>query len=218
MKHISLSIFLLFGFNITIGQSDDFQIIKDVETHFEKRDIGETLDTINGKFGNYWKILNQEEKSLAIKSFEERKNDIQADSSKSTILYLTGKENNVIVEIKGRKKSFTGLRSGFKTIDYETMDSIYDRIEIGKLERNSGNKTVKIIYPDLMRYLLLEIDTSYSSILIWASTIYPMEKSEEEISDNEKTNISTEIPDFIEVMDEELVNVYYEIPKRKHSW
>jgi hypothetical protein len=215
MKHISLSIFLLFGSNISFGQSDEFQIIKNVETHFEKRDIGQTLDTINGKFGNHWKNLSQKVKSLAIKYFEERKKDIQADSSKSTILYLTGKENNVVVEINGRKKSFTGLRSRFKTIDYETMDSIYKRVEIGKLERNSGNKTVKIIYPDLMRYLLLEIDTNYSSILIWASTIYPIEKSEDEISANEKTNISTQIPDFIEIMDEELVNIYYEIPKKK---
>jgi len=144
----------------------------------------------------------------------EKIKDIKADTSNITKLYLTGTENHVILYGKN-KTDLNNLSDSYDAIDwqYESNDSIYSKIEIGRLDRNTGNSKLKIIYPELKRFAILDLDTRYSSIHIHASAIKPKLKLEN--TTHRDTNTNYPVPDFIEVIPDEAIYIFYEIPNRE---
>ncbi|WAC02966.1 hypothetical protein N7U66_04875 [Lacinutrix neustonica] len=222
----TLPIFLIFLLlSLSCKPHKDFQKITNINVEaYPTRNISLELDTLDKKVMSVWRNLTNDKKKDFRNKFKEsraeRIKDIEADTSNMTRIYLTGKENHVIFEGKDRT-DLTNLSDKYEEVDYyyESMDSIYKKIEIGILDRNTGNHKVKIIYPDLKRFAVLDLDTKYSSIHIYTSSIRPKLKIENGTLKNEIINDSIPaIPDSIEVLVEEGVYIFYEIPKRKHSW
>jgi hypothetical protein len=222
----TLTIFLIFLLlSLSCKPHKNFQRITNINVEaYPTRNISLELDTLDKKMMSKWRKLTNDKKKDFRNKFKEsrieRIKDIEADTSNMTRIYLTGKENHVIFEGKDRV-DLINLSDKYEEVDfyYESMDSIYKKIEIGLLDRNTGNHKVKIIYPDLKRFAVLDLDTKYSSIHIYASSIRPKLKIENDTPKNEIiTDSITTFPDSIEILIPEGIYIFYEIPKRKHSW
>lgn len=200
-----------------------FQEITNVNVEaYPTRNISIKLDTLDKRVTKIWNKLKNDEKKDFMSKIEdsriERIKDIKADTSEITRIYLSGNEDHVVFYGKDRN-DLTNLSARYEELDFyfESCDSIYKKIEIGTLDRNTGVNKVKIRYPDLKRFAILDLDTRYSSIHIFASSIrQKLELENDSLRAGVKRDSIPPLPDFIEVVNEEGIYIYYEIPKRKY--
>lgn len=189
---------------------------------YPQRNISLELDTFDRRVRRYWRNSNSDEKKAFLKTFKESRirllKSIEADTSKITKVYVSAHENHIIFYGKSRNE-FKNLNTKYEDVDFifESMDSIYNKIEIGILDRNTGNSKVKIIFPNLKRFAILDLDTNYSSIHIYTSSIKSKLELEldSEINKNKVSNDSIyPIPNTIEIVNEEGIYIFYEIPSK----
>jgi len=222
----TLSIILISSLlSLSCNPYKKFQEITNINIEtYPSRKITLEVDTLNIRVRRILNNLGNEEKVDFInkmkKSKIERIKDIKADTSKITRIFISGNENHVVFHGK-EKTVLINLSDKYDEVDFyfESMDSIYKKIEIGSLDRNTGNQKVKIAYPDLKRFAILDLDTSYSSIHIYASSIRPKLKLKNNSHKEKFTNESpSSAPETIEVLSEEGIHIYYEIPNKNRSW
>ena len=220
MQKLTLILILIFGFDLYTQESEYKPISEyDIKIHFEKN-----IDTVNNKkLGWKWKIMTFEDKEKIRNRILEIEKDIESDSSNLTQIYYYGKKENVGLKIDGK---FLKPTSSSAEYDSKSIygDSIF-KINLGKIPRHSKIQSVELFFKDSKRTAEFEIDTKYSLINIkveYVRSLSNILKWEEETAKNaeeiKKTGELPEIPDTIEIWEDDEIYIFHKIPKRKHSW
>ena len=220
MQKLTLILILIFGFDLYSQESEYKPISEsDIKMHFEKN-----IDTVNNKkLAWKWKIMKFEDKEKIRNRILEIEKDIESDSSNLTQIYYYGKKENVGLKIDGK---FLKPTSSSAEYDSKSIygDSIF-KINLGKIPRHSKIQSVELFFKDSKRTAEFEIDTKYSLINIkveYVRSLSNILKWEEETAKNaeeiKKTGELPEIPDTIEIWEDDEIYIFHKIPKRKHSW
>ena len=220
MQKLTLILILIFGFDLYSQESEYKPISEsDIKMHFEKN-----IDTVNNKkLAWKWKIMKFEDKEKIRNRILEIEKDIESDSSNLTQIYYYGKKENVGLKIDGK---FLKTTSSSAEYDSKSIygDSIF-KINLGKIPRHSKIQSAALFFKDSKRTAQFEIDTKYSLINIKVENLRSLSdilKWEEETAKNaeeiKKTGKLPEIPDTIEIWEDDEIYIFHKIPKRKHSW
>lgn len=199
-----------------------FEQITNIESQYASREnIPLEVDTLDLKFLRLWSYgadTSKQEFANKIKKINEYQiKNIEADTSKVTKVLLTGSEKHIIFKAK-KRIGLTNLTTKYEDIDilHESNDSIYNKIELVTLPRNSGITNVKIFFPAKEKYAAIDLDTKYSLIHIYTCAIKPISKK---IDNSPKEEITRDTmftaPKIIEIITKEGIYVYHEIPFRK---
>ncbi len=216
MRKLTLILILIFGFDLYSQESEYKPISEsDIKIHSEKN-----IDTINNKrLAWKWKVMKSEDKEKIRNRISEIEKDIESDSTDWTKILYYGKKENVGLKIDGKF-----LKPNSSSAEYYSEsiygDSIF-KIDLGTIARYSKVQSAKLFFKDSKRTAEFEIDTNYSLINIKVENIRSLseilkweketEKNAEEIK---KSGKLPEIPDTIEIWEDDEIFVIHKIPKK----
>lgn len=218
MRKLTLIFIFLFGFNL-YSQDIEYKAISesDISAKHEK-----VIDTLNNKLLSWkWKVMKPDDKKKIRNRILKLKKDIESDSANVTKIYYFGKKANVGLKINGMLS-----KPPSSLIEYYSEsifgDSIF-KIDLGTIPRYSKVESATVFFNDLKRIAEIEIDTNYSLIHIEVEHIENLTeilRRKKEFDENRKklkeSGKEPEIPDTIEVLNDEVVLINHKIPKRKY--
>ena len=222
MQKLTLILILLFGFDLYC-QETDYRPISESDIRVRNEKIIDTVNIKVSRIALKWKTLEPEIKEKVRNNILEKKKDIESDTSNLTQIYYFGKKENVELKINGILLKPT---STLPEYHYESIygDSIF-KINLGLIPRYSEIKNAELLLKDLRRNAKLQLDSKYSLIHIEVEHIRDLTdilKREKQVEQNWKklkeSGKEPEIPETIEVLEDEEVLVTHKTPKRKHSW
>ena len=222
MQKLTLILILLFGFAL-YSQEPVYRPISESDIRVRNEKITDTVNIKESRIALKWKTLEPEIKEKIRNNILEKKKDIESDTSNLTQIYYFGKKENVELRINGiLLKAPSTLPEYYNESIYG--DSIF-KINLGIIPRYSEIRNAELILKDLKRNAKLQLDSKYSLIHIEVEHIEDLTeilKREKEVELNrkklEESDKEPEIPETIEVLENEEVLIIHKIPKRKHSW
>jgi|SRR5690554_1442290 len=221
MQKLTLILILIFGFDLYSQESEYKPISEsDIKIHHEKN-----IDTLNNKrLAWKWKAMKSEDKENIRNRILEMEKDIESDSTDTTKILYYGKKENVGLKINGKFLKPNSSSSAEYYSESIYGDSIF-KIDLGTIPRFSKVRNAKLFFKDSKRTAEFDIDTKYSLINIkveYVRSLSDILKWEEKTAKNaeeiKKSGKLPEIPDTIEIWEDDEIYILHKIPKRKHSW
>ena len=212
----------MFGFQL-YSQESDYRAISESDISVKYEKLTDTVNIKQSRIALKWKILKPEIKEKIRNNISEKKKDIKSDTTKLTKIYYVGKKENVKLKVNGK---FLKPTSSSPQFQYESIygDSIF-KIDLGTVQRYTKIRNSKLIFNDLRRVANIKLDTEFSIIDIEVEHIrnlIDILESEREFEEGAKkikeSGKEPEIPDTIEVLEDEVILIKHKIPKRKQSW
>jgi len=222
MQKLTLILILIFGFDL-YSQESEYKPISESDIRVNYETLTDTINIKKSRIALKWKILKPETKEKIRNNISKKKKDIESDTSDLTRISYFGNKTNVGLKINGKLLKTT---SSIPEYNYKSIfgDSIF-KINLGTIPRYSEIQSAELIFADLKRTAKIQLDTKYSIIdmeVEYIENLSEILKREKEVDENrkklEESGKEPEIPNTIEVIEDEVVLIKHKIPKRKHGW